>query len=234
MKTLANAPIIEALAQINYEIGRPINDSDLHGFLNLFSGFKSEEISQVEIKPGAPPQLNRFGFRLSNDSTQEFIQITKDFFAYSKTSKYKDWEDFRGCAQKAFERFMAASGTTNINRVALRYINKIEVPNDLAGLSRFLKIYPVIGEIAENKPETLILQFTMPIKSIEARANIAMRLDRTADEKHILVFDIDTFTTGKFKGSADDVMTELAKLRTVKNDIFRKGLTDDAIASFDK
>jgi uncharacterized protein (TIGR04255 family) len=232
VKTLTNAPIVEALAQINYEIGHPVESAELDAFIKPFAGFAAEEISQIQIAPPADPKINRYGYRLSNQPKNESVQLTKDFFAYSSTSKYKDWSDFRGRVQSNLVKFLSVSNAININRLALRYNNRVLIPHDLANLNAFMKVYPNLGDFAENRPETINLQYTMPISSIDGRAIVTLRMDRNSDDKWLLVLDIDVFVAGKFKPSYEDLLAEFDKLRDVKNEVFGKTLTNAAIATF--
>lgn len=234
VKTLANAPIVEALAQINYESGRPVGDTELQTYLKPFSGYRSEELNQVQVAPPSPPTVQRYGYRLANETASELIQITRDFFALSRTAKYKNWPDFRTQLQLGFAKFLAEANVTNVNRLALRYTNRFQIPREIGSIKDFLNIYPEMGDLSQNKPETLILQSTMPISAIDGRANVIVRLDRTADDNSIVVLDIDVFMTGKFKPAVEDLLVGFDKLRAIKNDIFLKSLKDDAIKTFDK
>lgn len=232
MNTLDNAPIVEALAQINYEIGRPVEQSDINTFVKPYSGFTFEDINQVQIAPNVPPVLNFFGYSMSEPKTGEFIQITKQFLAYSQTAKYTDWAKFRISILNTLATFLTVTPVINVNRIALRYNNKISIPYDLHNFGEYMKVFPQLGEVSKFGPESINLQYTMPMSKYDARANVTLRFDQNALDTWIAVLDIDVFKTGNFKPNIDDLMIEFDRLRLAKNEIFKKSLTDAAISTF--
>ena len=232
MKVLKNPPIIEVLLQINYEPSLDITSEFSTKLVSTFAAFKSEPISQIQIAPNAQPVISAYGNKFSDASTGEVIQITKEFLAYSTTAKYDNWESFSKRGLDNVSMFLGQLAPANINRVALRYVNRIEIEDELRNVGRYLKVYPTFGEVLSNKIENSILQFSSFFSEYDARANIILRIDKTTDEKFVVFLDIDAFIMGQFKPTREDINIESEKLRAIKNVIFKDCLTEVLLASF--
>lgn len=233
MRNLKNAPIAEAIAQVNFQSPGEVRMTDLKKWVGDIRGFNEEHIQEMQIKAGHTPDVSQYGFKFFNPGTKEFLQATRNFFAYSRTSKYTEWLDFRNTASARLISFLRDSQAVNVSRVALRYINKFQIPYDHENLDRYLRIRPVMGNLAQKRPESLTLQYTLPISDIDGRAKVGMRLERAADEKWQVLLDIDVFVSGNFSPTEEAIVAELDKLRDVKNDIFKESLTDETLKTFD-
>lgn len=232
MKPLANSPIIEALAQINYDATSPISFEDIEIAAKLFNYTNIEDINELQLLPDGKFELSKFGKKLTKSDENTFFQITRHFFACSITEKYQDWTNFSEFTNKHLSTFLSALTLGNINRLALRYTNKIPISGGLKNLDKILNVRPEINMISSFAPETINMQITMPVEKIDGRANVSIRVDQTGKDASILLLDLDVFMTGNFKPELNSLMLEFNKIRDVKNEIFKKVLTNDCINSF--
>ncbi len=231
MKTLANPPIIEALAQINYETSSPVEDSQIHGTKTGHANWNAEDVLQLQIGPSGI-NTNLFGVKLTDPTSKEVLQITKQFFAYSQTAKYTKWDNFRPAIQGHIDSFLTSFAVTNIDRIALRFINKFEVNGTISDLSRFLAIRPTFDSNLNSPPDSIVFQYTMPISQVEGRANVGFAIARAPEDKLSITLDIDVFISSRFKADSAELMNDFDKLREQKNLIFETCLTPELIKLF--
>lgn len=233
MKTLNNSPVVEALAQINFDATSKISFEVIETISKSFKVTSIEDINELILLPDGVSQINKFGKKLINRDSATVIQITRDFFAFSLTSKYKDWEHFSGLATAQFETFLSGLKIGNVNRVAVRYTNKIPVKGGLKNIKTVLQTRPELQNFLGYSPETVSMQMVMPLDKIDGRSIVTMRIDKTAKDDSILLLDLDVFMLGNFKPEIKTLISEFEKLRDSKNEIFEKVLTNECIESFD-
>jgi len=117
---------------------------------------------------------------------------------------------------------------SKITRIALRYINRIEVPLPFGDFKEYILTNP---EIAPKLPQSLdhfYMQLVVQKPEILARAVITQTME-TPTEKNLLplVLDIDVFKEALYTDEKT-MWDDIEKLRTFKNDIFFDSVTDKA------
>ncbi len=232
MKTLANPPVVEALAQINYDTSSPVTFEDIEKAASTFSFSNFEDINELILLPGDQTQFNRFGKKLLKPEAGIITQITKTFFASSVTSNYKDWTQFSEFVLDQLATFQKTVKINNVNRMALRYTNRIPIKGGIKNIASVLCVRPVVDNFLDFQPESVSLHTAMPLENIEGRAIVNIRIDQSAKENCILLLDIDVFMIGNFNPDVKNLILEFEKLRDSKNEIFKKVLTNDCISSF--
>ena len=135
-KKISPCPIIEAVFEIRFDSDLP--DDAIFGI--LYSKFRNE-YSKVEPLPILQlPQLVRAQdpnlvyaphYRLVGENT--VIQIGPKLFSLANIGKYMGWDSFSTLIQNTYTSVKETGVVSNLNRVALRYINIFEDTNILEG-----------------------------------------------------------------------------------------------------
>src|SRR5258708_26647707 len=83
-----------------------------------------------ENKPFAAKVLTEeaLGVRHEREDGSEVVQLRRNGFTYSILKNYRGWEILKEATRDMWRVFLLASGPVNINRLATRYINAIEIP----------------------------------------------------------------------------------------------------------
>jgi uncharacterized protein (TIGR04255 family) len=68
------------------------------------------------------------GWRYERDDGSAVVQLRRNGLTYSILKKYPGWSVLREAARDVWREFLAVSGPVNINRLAVRYINAINIP----------------------------------------------------------------------------------------------------------
>lgn len=134
---LEKAPIVEALVDLRVDVpldsltkldtlaGQFAEEFPERKNLALWSGTFNLHGAQPLVTSDGP-QIRGYGF-WSDDKTR-VVQARLDGFSFSRLAPYSHWTDLRDSARKYWNAYAAATGATGVNRCALRYINRLELP----------------------------------------------------------------------------------------------------------
>lgn len=241
---LNNAPIREAVIDIRANLSRKIRKEDLDEIRNeLDSGFPDcKEIMayggkiSFQANTASPvvqaPQQAFLGFRFDSSDGKHVLQIRNNGFTFSRLAPYTDWESVKRLAEKYWNWYKSFRAIDHISRLAVRYINRINVPFPANDLSAYLKAPPSLPEGAPESLDNFFTKVSVRYPKDNMIANIIHALER-ADEKTgvQVVLDIDVFTAQK--GFDDEKVWEsLAAMRKRKNEIFFGSLHEKALEQY--
>lgn len=234
-----NAPITEAILDVRAELPEKVRLEDLATFQNSIrdrfpkkrerfsAGF---QFSQVAGVSGTQPKLD--GYLFESLAEKKVVQARLDGFTFNKLKPYENWEAFRKESSELWNLYSQIAQPTKITRIALRYINRIEIPLTLKNLEDYILTLP---KIAPNLPQAVaqfLLRFVIPNTEIEANAIITLALEKATDQGIPLIFDIDVSRDIVYVASAEKIWGDFEKLRIFKNEIFFNSLTNKAKEMF--
>lgn len=131
-----HAPIIEAIISIGCELPRA---KTLSGLLGVHEVLKSDypkqaprfqfqfqvEVAQVKGTFN-PPEVTGYQF-ISKDGKRS-VSVELNGFAFGQLAPYDRWETFSAEARRMWDIYESALHPTRINRVGVRFINRIDIP----------------------------------------------------------------------------------------------------------
>ncbi|MBI3355839.1 MAG: TIGR04255 family protein [Nitrospirae bacterium] len=231
------APIAEALLDIRVDLPEETDLATLETLHDILKNRFPEKTQRVLFTAGfqatagepptvVPPSSQPYGFFFRSPHDNKIVQARLDGFTFNKLRPYSNWDDFRSEARDLWNLYVERTHPIRITRIALRYINRIDIPLPIRALREYLLTVP---EVAPNLPQDLdssFLRLTMRKPDIEATAIITQALEAAPEGRHVpLIFDIDVFNSTHFANNKDDIWDEFEKLRVFKNDIFFRSLT---------
>jgi uncharacterized protein (TIGR04255 family) len=230
-ESLTNPPIIEALAQINFE--SPIEVTSLmSGFLAFVKAEKIDDIIQINILPQNKVETAIAGHRLILQGGVVIIQITPTFVAVSTLGKYPGWSSFETLFKPYFEEILKLGKIENVTTISLRYINNFSVPYQ-TGINEALRVRPEYKEQNKLQPTKMVCSFEAPILGDLGSCLINESVEaRPSENKWIMVVDIESRIKGNMKPDMSEILTNFQKLRAEKNIVFKKVLTESAYDLF--
>jgi uncharacterized protein (TIGR04255 family) len=231
--TYPNAPITEAVIDIRVA---PRGDLDVENFCKLSNKFGDEfgtrndqfRIAGV-ITPGAAPApalTTKIGFQFL--AKGKSFQAQSDGWSFNKLAPYLGWEEeFRDQARTLWSAYREIAQPQAITRIALRYVNRLDLPMPMKDLQVYLRTYP---EVTADLPQALsnfFMQLQIPQEDISALLVLNMALVPPARENIAsVVLDLDLFRTVDLPQKEEDLWPLMEILRTRKNQIFEACITD--------
>lgn len=203
-KRYSNAPIIEAVCEFRFP---PSTGWDLTipGLLyeKMSSEFRNKEqrlIHEVEITKGPEglQQQIRTNERILflTDDRKAFVQIGPHLLAINCLKPYPTWSGFKPKIAMAFQALTDVVNVTGIQRIGLRYINRIEIPGHNVDLGEYFEFRPLLGRTLPQDVTSLIVGCVLPF--VEGRDSCKVQLTTAVPEKpneSAFILDLDYFLT---------------------------------------
>jgi uncharacterized protein (TIGR04255 family) len=232
-----NAPITEALLDIRVQLPPEINLDMLKTFHDSIKERFPQKDERISFQAGfqfspegpatLPPSSKPDGYLFRSNIDNKVVQARLDGFTFNKLKPYEKWESFRNEARELWNLYFKIANPIKVTRIALRYINRIEIPLPINNFKEYILTTP---EIAPTLPQGLsqfFMNIVIPNHQIEATAIINQTMENpTPAQKLPYIFDIDVWKTTYYEGDKKEMWDEFEKLRIFKNDIFFKSITD--------
>ena len=171
----------------------------------------------------------------SNDQT-DACTVLNDKVYWSRLAPYKGWDEFAGRIQRDLTAMKRVVGQRSLERVGLRYRNRIDVPveqpTQICRYENYLRVKidlpslldPSNGFEWRVKKEFPALGLTAYIMSGVMEPVLPMM--------GAFLLDIDISAQVDETVNRADIVGTLVKMRDLKNDIFERSITDVARESF--
>ncbi len=232
-------PITEAILDIRASLPSDVTIEHLltyHEEIKNLYPEKEQRMSWTggfEFKPGSAPKIaapsgGPDGYFFRSPSNSKIVQFRRDGFTFNKLKPYAKWEALRSEAKVHWERYLQIARPYEVTRLALRYINKIQIPLPFKDFKEYVLTIPDIAPGLPNAMSNMIMQLVIPNNQIDATANITETIEPTKAGQSFLVFifDIDVYRKVALKPDDGKIWAILEELRVFKNQIFKKSLTD--------
>ena len=239
---LEHAPIVEALIDMRvslqpgfeastfrqllemlketYPVAEEIHAVALRGALNINASTLNQEIADQII-----------GFRLKNEEGTRLVQFRLDGFTFNHLKPYSDWDAFYNEAWHNWELYLKFAGPIEVTRIALRYINKAELPFG-EKLKTYVKNHPSLDKAIPAELAAFLLHAQVKLTGSEDTVATVVQYTEPTTPKHgiVYVLDIDASKTGNFiPTDAETFKNYFDELRGFKNEIFFNTVTPKAI-----
>jgi uncharacterized protein (TIGR04255 family) len=240
---LPKAPIREAVLDIQVTV--PKNTSlrqleSIHGQIkDQYPGKRPRK--RIEAKfhvatgliESAPEKTD--GFVFMTEDKRQLLQARLDGFTVNRLAPYATWDRLLDEAQKLWALYIQAARPETINRIALRYINRLELPLPILDLTEFVRIRPELPDELPHAVSALFMRLEVPQPN-GAIAIITETIEQVEERSagHVLPFilDIDVIRQGTMAPDADDLWQKFGQLRDIKNQIFFGTITPKTEALF--
>ena len=238
-----NPPITEALFDIRVEVPKKFDQSKFTQFYEKVKDqypTKQQHIkweAAFKLQDDSPPKTQldskctENGLLMRSSSNDKIVQARLDGFTFNKLKPYNGWENFSKEADSLWKEYVEIIKPTSIKRVALRFINLLEIPLPFDDIKDYLLTSPDIAEGMPNAMSDFLLRLVIP----EPETGNTLLLHETLDKsKNIpgvfpLIFDIDVFREVNLKLSeVDKLWGIINSLREYKNCVFESTLTEKA------
>lgn len=239
---LSRAPIIEALVDIRVTLAPNVNAARLKSFHSSISTEypKEQELREKRFEFKIKPEVLETaassvrGYRYFSADDKQVIQARLDGFTFSKLRPYETWEKLREEAYRLWIIYVKLFNPERINRVALRYINRIEIPLPHIDLRDYLTAPPEVPGGLPQRIDNFLVRIVIPEPSLGATAIITQALEPLTNQKIApVILDIDVFKLGKFGRDGKDAWETIDKLRDLKNRIFFESITEKTVELYE-
>jgi uncharacterized protein (TIGR04255 family) len=237
---LKNAPIVEALFDIQVQTSPDLSITSLkESFTKLVEPEypSSEEIRAMEgfINFSAQgPQsrvtdLGSIGYMYRNESRTRAIQFRRNGFTFSQLKPYESWESLLEHSQRWWGSYSQIIPEKTVTRIALRFINRLELPGDCKDIHTYLPYAPKVPLKGDYPIAEFVDRIVFQNQATGAKCIFTQVLEPSSKDGFLnIVVDIDAFYEVGDRSDSIDLWAKFLELREFKNDVFYRGVSKRA------
>lgn len=234
---LSRAPIVEAIIGVTARAvsswEEPAISEILKQRLPDYPNVQSHREIRHEFKlaPNAQTEqavqdMGWLGLRCESADKLHITQFNRDGFSFSRLKPYQSWEEFYQEGLRLWELFNEIAQPTEIQRIGLRFINRIEFSQDKVELKDFLQNPPKTPRGMDIPFEGFLHHTTLVVPGYPYGINVIQTVQppQVADASWGVILDIDIFTTKPIV-NRDLIEQHLTDMRWLKNKVFFGSIT---------
>jgi uncharacterized protein (TIGR04255 family) len=243
---LSKAPIVEAVIDLRARAEVEWEESSISERLkpslpdypkrHSLSGFQQ----RVVLGPGVTPEGRTIdtgwtGLRFQTEDGLQVAQFNRNGFIFSRLRPYEEWDRLIREAMRLWALFADAAKATEVQRLGLRFINRIDLPSGPVRIEDYLEPSPQGPRDLNVTYQSFFHHdmFAVPGHSY------AINLVRTTQPGPAsqagsfgLILDIDVFTTETCAPAMETIERRLTEMRWLKNKVFFGSVASKALESF--
>ncbi|OLE56380.1 MAG: TIGR04255 family protein [Cyanobacteria bacterium 13_1_40CM_2_61_4] len=231
----SRAPLTEALIDIRVELPGEVtlgNLSKVHVGQEKDYPRREETIivhgkMSVGAEVGASATQTANGYRFVSKDERQIFQARLNGFTFNRLAPYERWESFRDEARRLWSIYRSIAAPKNITRIAVRYINRLDLPLPLKDFKDYLRTVPEISPKMKQGLSGYFMQLQIPQEDLGAMLILNQTpIPPPAPNVVSVVLDIDLFCEGNVPSEEQQIWDRFEQLRMRKNEIFEACITD--------
>ena len=239
-------PILEAVCEFKFDQNSPW-DTTIPGL--LFEGIKKDFPKKKNLQMGKfemhvdrkKEEFNQQFFtrnraQFLHKDEKIFVLLDENLLTINHLKPYTSWKNYFSNIQKVFETYKKIANPKQIERIGVRYINRIEVPqlgSDPSELKKYFNFRPFIGEKLPQKLESVIVGSVFVFENKRDRAKLQLLSESDEKNKSKFIIDIDYFLNNpnsiELKSVSDWVQTAHNHI----GELFEEAITDEVRGLFE-
>jgi uncharacterized protein (TIGR04255 family) len=186
------------------------------------------EIPKDQPARAAVASEESIGWRYDKADGSQVLQVRRNGMTLSILKNYTNWQALSTTVRDAWERYLEISGPIAVSRLAVRYINGIEIRLG-RDYDEYLTAGPRIPQPLPQIVNNFIQRVEIPFASDEATAIITQTTEPPVDGKGYAVLDIDVYSSCSLQGDSPELWSVLERLRIIANNIFFSSITKELL-----
>lgn len=243
-----NSPITEALIDFRTSQTTHASEGDV---LNLAQANRGREedyptpeelyffegMFSTDASPIAHATKSHIGYKFTSADRRYIFQPTTVGFTVNRLAPYEAWESFQDEAKKLWNNYLELAKVTTVTRIAVRYINKINLPLPFNDFRDYLSTLPEVSSAMPTALSSYFMQLQIPLPTHEARVILTQALLEPSKENVATVLlDLDVFKENlliELSSSGGSEWKILDELHEEAGLIFEACITDETRRLFD-
>jgi uncharacterized protein (TIGR04255 family) len=232
-------PIVEAVIQILFanHLAKAVATKTLRKLRAQYAHLVEETVVGINVNLDSRTTdfTPRPRTRLASDDQADVLIIEPNVLTWSRLAPYNGWDSLIQRVKQDFELAHVASGYRKVERLGVRYVNRVDVPISGDGVSYYEEyidahirlpgfLEPVNGygwRVEKHFVDEGMLAIIQSASS-----------DPVVPGTDPFIFDVDVISRTEIPAKADDMFVKLDKMRELKNKIFELSMTNKARISF--
>lgn len=187
-------------------------------------------VQEVELTQG--PQGLQQQIRTSErialftQDRKTLVQLGPRLLVVSVLRPYPTWKGFKPFIQMAWGGVQSTLEIKGLQRIGLRYVNRIELAPQDVELSEYFEFYPFIGSDLPQKMANFIAGAEFPYVEGRDRCRVLLTPAADCEEMSTFMLDIDYFLTRPRAIEVSDALDWVEEAHNRVQEVFEGCITD--------
>lgn len=242
-RPLSKAPVLEALFDIRAVLPPSFKIESLADLAKRFRDTYPNVTAlhrfeaQFAVTEGKPeirptPVDTVAGYLCKSSDERTIVQFRGDGFTLNRLAPYTSWDALIPEALRLWTAYAEYCHPESVPRVAVRYINKIVLP-DFKSLAERLAWVPNLPPEVPGTLATSLIRVETHEDETRITSIVTQSIEKGLTSTFSALLDTDVFQQAEFVERLEEIPEVLASLRQVKNRVFFSCLTDMGVASYE-
>lgn len=228
------APLVEAIIDIRIEYPNAVTQTELKSFSESVAGRYPKELKRMQgvgefqmgERVGATATQDFLGFQLWSADRTQVVRGEKDGFSFSRLRPYWKWEQLRDEARSLWTEYRKYVSGPHVSRVAVRYINQIDIPAREIDYKDYFRTIPEVGPDLPQGLSGFLMQLQFPLADFGGGLVLTQTEARPPDSNTTsIILDLDVFKQDANGIDDEEIWPLLEKMRDCKNKFFEGSIT---------
>lgn len=238
---LSRAPIIEAVIGVTARAESVWEESAISDQfkqrLPEYPSLQTHREVRYEFKHAADAQPEQAvhdmgwrGLRCESADKLHIVQFNRDGFSFSRLKPYQSWGQFHQEGMRLWGLYNEVAQSAEIQRLGLRFINRIEFSPVEVKLENLLENPPKTPRGMRIPFEGFLQHNTFSVPGYPYGINLIQTVQpaQGSDDSRGVILDIDVFTTKPITDQ-DSIGQHLTNMRWLKNKVFFGSITTQTL-----
>ncbi len=247
-KQYQNPPLVEVLSEFFFqaEEGTEWDSFIVPKFYNTIKkNFPTrKQLAAVGITVrmpggGASPEFKPFGppiprHRFISEDEKTLVQVGENLLVVNQLPPYYGWERYEPTVVQCCQLYVKLWKPRRMDRAAVHYIDKIDLPEVEAGLERYFNLLPMLPEFPTQPATNLTMSYEVPGANLGDILVVTMKQQPSANPDGMsFLFQWDYVATGGLSLEGESIKTWLNQAHHFLSEVFLSTFTDDCRQLFD-
>lgn len=243
---LNNAPIQEAIIDIRTKLNVNLNrekilslKDQLHERYPQFEEIREFE-SYFEVIDGkkmgqSTQDKGVSGYLFKSKDEKCAFQFRNDGFTFNKLKPYTTWDDVISKTRNIWDTYIKNSDIERVIRIAIRYINQLDIPLPINDFKDFLTKPPDVPDEVPDAISSFLSRVVLHDVENSISANITQALGKNIKPEYAnIIIDIDVYKNVDIQFTKyDEIWGIFEQLHKLKNTIFFNSITEKTAGLFE-
>ena len=232
-----NPPITEGLVDIRVQLPGEVSLADLEILHDKIKDSYPEKKSRKKLEATFDPKDEKEplkavpfatdGFIFGTSDGRQLAQYRLDGFTFNRLRPYSRWEEVFPEAKKLWEIYRTAVQPVLVTRLAVRYINTIEIPSKAIDYDHYLTAAPKVPEGLPQLLQSFLTRIEVPFPDRDVVAIITQTPSGKQDPlKSGIILDIDVCAAVNLSAEDARIYEIFGVLREIKNQVFFSSISE--------
>lgn len=191
-------------------------------------------VGKMPANPEVAARTNFTKLLFSSLDNKKLTGVSPDLLSIHSLRPYEGWSDFKTRIDQAFQVYLEVAKPIGVTRIALRYINQIDIPFvESVQLEKYFTVYPLMPDGIPSNLSGFVTR-TESIYDDKPIRLVIVLADAPASEGQVsFMLDLDISQDWTDKPlSLDEALSNLDDLKQREGQVFEKLITDSTRGLF--